>query len=207
MNNAIAFFDFDGTITCKDTMFEVIRFQKGKKSFYFGLIKLSPWLIALKLGFISGAVAKEKLLAHFFKGLPITDFQRQCDAFIKDRLPQLIRPLALQAIQDHKKKQTTVVIVSASAQNWIEGWCTQYQIQCIATKLETKEGLLTGRIDGKNCNGAEKVQRIKALFQLESYKTIWAYGDSKGDKPMLSLAAFARYKPFRSKPAGQHPEP
>ncbi|HTN05781.1 HAD-IB family hydrolase [Agriterribacter sp.] len=197
MKNAIAFFDFDGTITCKDTLFEIIKYQKGKRALYVGLIKLSPWLIAMKLRIISNAATKEKVLTFFFKDTPLQDFQRKCDEFITRKLPRLIRPDALQEINKHKQNNTTVVIVTASAENWIEGWCGQNHIKCIATKLEIKDGSITGKIDGKNCNGVEKVKRIKTLFQLEEYETIFAYGDTKGDKPMLSLAAFAYYKPFR----------
>ena len=197
MKNAIAFFDFDGTITYKDTLFEIIKYQKGNRALYLGLVKLSPWLIAMKLGIISNSAAKEKLLTFFFKDTPLQDFQRKCDEFIEKELPRLIRPGALREIHKNKQNNTTVVIVTASAENWTAGWCRKNDIQCIATKLEIKDGRITGRIDGKNCNDIEKVNRIKELFRLDEYETILAYGDTKGDKPMLSLAASAYYKPFR----------
>lgn len=199
MSNAIAFFDFDGTITCKDTLFEIIKYQKGKRALYLGLVKLSPWLIAMKLRIISNAATKEKMLSFFFKDISLQDFQRKCDSFIAKELPRLIRPEALREINKHKRNNTTVVIVTASAENWTAGWCRQNNISCIATKLEIKDGRITGKIDGKNCNGIEKVNRIKAHYRLDAYNTVLAYGDTKGDKPMLSLAAFAYYKPFREK--------
>ncbi len=197
MKKSIAFFDFDGTITCKDTLFEVIKYQKGSLALYLGLLKLSPWLIAFKLQIISNDTAKQKLLTHFFKDTQFTDFQNKCNAFIEHKLPGLIRYQALQQIKEHLQNNILVVVVSASAGNWIEGWCKKNNIICIATKLEIREGKLTGKIEGKNCYGTEKVNRIKALFSLNAYETIMAYGDTKGDKPMLSLATFAHYKPFR----------
>lgn len=200
MKDGIAFFDFDGTITSKDTMFELIKYRKGKLSFYLGLIQLSPWLIAMKLRLLSNTGAKEKLLSYFFHGTPHSDFQNACNLFIQEKLPNLVRPEALQEIAMHKKNKITVVVVSASAENWISGWCDQHQILCIGTKLEIRDGVITGKIDGKNCNGIEKVRRIKERYPLHEFKSIWAYGDTKGDKPMLSLAAFPNYKPFRKKP-------
>lgn len=199
MKKSIAFFDFDGTITYKDTLFEIIKYQRGSLALYLGLIKLSPWLIALKLKIISNDTAKQKLLTHFFKDTQLVDFQNKCDAFIAQQLPRLIRQRALQQINEHLQNNTIVVVVSASAENWIEGWCKQNNIICIATKLQIREGRLTGKIEGKNCHGVEKVNRIKAHFPLDAYETISAYGDTKGDKPMLSLATFAHYKPFRGK--------
>lgn len=197
MKRAIAFFDFDGTITFRDTLFEIIRFQKGSCALYLGLIKLSPWLIAMKLRMISNEAAKEKMLTFFFKGSPLHDFQEKCNRFMEKQLPLLIRPGALQEINKHKLNNTTVVVVTASAENWVEGWCKQHDIICIATKLEIKENKITGKINGKNCNGIEKVNRIRAYFQLDRYDPIIAYGDTKGDRGMLSLATFAYYKPFR----------
>jgi phosphatidylglycerophosphatase C len=67
-HSSIAFFDFDGTITTKDTLAELLKFQKGKFKYYVGLVFLSPALILYKLGLISNHRAKEILLEFFFKG-------------------------------------------------------------------------------------------------------------------------------------------
>ena len=59
--HTIAAFDFDGTITTKDTLFDFVKFHVGSKNFYKGLIFLSPILILYKLGFIRNDIAKQKL--------------------------------------------------------------------------------------------------------------------------------------------------
>lgn len=197
MKNSIAFFDFDGTITNKDTLFEIVRFQRGSLNLYLGLIQLSPWLIAMKLGLISNSAAKERMLIHFYKNTLLEDFQKKCNQFIEQKLPLLIRPNALGEIERHQQNGTTIVVVTASAENWVAGWCQKMNIHCIATRLEVKAGKLTGKINGANCNGIEKVNQIKARFNLHDFDTIFAYGDTKGDKEMLSLATFSFYKPFR----------
>jgi len=98
-----------------------------------------------------------------------------------------------------KKEEVTVVVVSASPENWISGWCKENNLVCIATRLEETDNILTGRIAGKNCYGIEKVSRIREKFDLSAYTDIFCFGDTKGDKPMLSLATSAYYKPFRSR--------
>ena len=62
----IAAFDFDGTITTKDTLFDFIKFYVGNKNLFKGLIFLSPILVLYKLGFIRNDIAKQKLFAYFF---------------------------------------------------------------------------------------------------------------------------------------------
>lgn len=199
MKSSIAFFDFDGTITFKDTLFEIIKYQKGRCALYAGLVKISPWLVAMKLKIISNTAAKQKMLSYFFSNTPLHIFQTGCENFISEKLPLLIRHSALKKIKEYQQKGTHVVIVSASAENWIAGWCTDLNIACIATKLEVKNSKITGKIEGRNCHGEEKVRRIKEAYDLDAYDEIFCYGDTKGDKPMLSLATFAYYKPFRQK--------
>jgi phosphoserine phosphatase len=70
-------------------------------------------------------------------------------------------------------------------------------LELIATKLELNNGLLTGKMRGKNNKGDEKVNRIKANWDLANYSDIYVYGDSYADKPMMALATKSFYKPFR----------
>ena len=87
----IAFFDFDGTITIKDTLPEIIKFQKGVAAYYIGLLLYAPWLIAYKLKLFPNDKAKEKILIYFFSDTPETVFQEKCNLFADRILPGLIR--------------------------------------------------------------------------------------------------------------------
>jgi len=192
----IAFFDFDGTITKKDTLLEFIKFSKGNFRFYLGFILNLPYLVAFKLGIISNQSAKEKILRFFFHGMHAAVFKQHCEAFSKQVLPKLIRPKALEEIQKLKQNNIIVVVVSASPENWIEQWSQNLHLELIASRLEVNEGKVTGKILGKNCHGNEKVSRIRELYDLSHYRIVAAYGDSSGDKPMLQLASKSYYKPF-----------
>jgi phosphatidylglycerophosphatase C len=198
MSGKIAFFDFDGTITHKDTLLEFIRFSKGTVSFMMGFLVCSPWIAAWKLGIISNQAAKEKVLWFFFNGTKQEIFETLSYSFATQHLPLLPRQKALEEILLLQQQGFITVIVSASPRNWIEPQAAQLNMQLIATELELKDGLITGKISGKNCHGEEKVRRIKQQYNLSTFDTIYAYGDSSGDKPMLALATKAFMKPFRS---------
>ncbi|MBE7170941.1 MAG: HAD-IB family hydrolase [Williamsia sp.] len=197
MNKSIAFFDFDGTITTKDTLLEFIKFYRGEFNFYLGFLIYAPFLVAYKLGLIPNWVAKQKVLQFFFKGESIAQFQQRCEGFAAQKLPALLRPKALAEIKKLQAAGSTVVIVSASAENWIRPWAAQNNLGLMGTRLATKEGKITGKIDGQNCHGDEKVCRIKEKFDLAEYKEIYCYGDTSGDKPMLAIGTKSFYKPFR----------
>lgn len=192
----LALLDFDGTLTKKDTLFEIIRFVHGKRNLYAGLCRLSPYLLLYKSGMIPNWKAKEKVLTHFFGNMPYDLFQKKCEQFARERLPALVRKNALDVLRQFNDEDVKVIIVSASAENWVLPWCIAQKFECVATRLETKNGKITGKISGKNCYGIEKVNRIRQAIDLSEYKTICVYGDSKGDKPMLALATHAHYRAF-----------
>jgi len=193
----IAFFDFDGTITTKDTLLEVIKYQKGKAGFYTGFLLNAPFMAALKLKLISNQAAKERMLKYFFKGTDLKSFQQGCDSFIDEALPSMIRPGALDEIKKLKSAGFEIVVVSASPQNWIKKWSDANGLGLIATKLQSVSEVLTGYIDGINNNADEKAVRIKAEYDLSKYREINCYGDSNGDKAMFALGTKTFFKPFR----------
>jgi len=185
---AIAFFDFDGTITTKDTMLQFIRFSKGNFIFYLGLLLLLPVLIAYKIGLIANWRAKEILFSFYFKGMGIQEALRLGQEFSEKVIPRLLRPEAIQAIEFHKNLGTKIVVVTASFSIWVKPWCDLHQFDLIATGYDTRQDKLSGFIKGKNCHGDEKVKRINEKFNLVEFGEIYAYGDSRADIKMLNLA-------------------
>ena len=53
MKTKLAVFDFDGTITKRDTFLDFILFATGKSKFSFGVFILSPVIIAYFLNLIT----------------------------------------------------------------------------------------------------------------------------------------------------------
>lgn len=197
MRESIAFFDFDGTITEKDSLLEFIKFAFGRPAFYRGFLLHSPVLLAYKLKLISNHRAKEIILTHFFGGMPVSTFNEICQAFTARRMPELIRPKAMLEIEKLRKAGGRIVVVSASLEPWLQGWCEKQGLDFIATRMEVVDDRITGRILGRNCHGEEKVRRIRESFDLEHYQQIYCYGDTRGDLPMLALGTLRFYKPFR----------
>ena len=74
-------FDFDGTLTTKDTLLEFIRFAKGSGQMFCGFLLFSPLLILMKLHLYPNWKAKQQLYSYFFKGMNIDDFNALCTHF------------------------------------------------------------------------------------------------------------------------------
>ena len=184
----IAFFDFDGTLYKKDSLLEFTKFSKGNISFYMGLITLSPYLIALKMGLYSNEKAKIKFIRHFFKDYKYEDFYTLCCTFSLTKIEQNLAKEIYAKFLNHLEENHLVYIVTASIPEWVEPWSNQFGVSVIGTKIEIKDNLVTGNFLTRNCFGIEKTNRIKEIINLDEFDDIHVYGNGKGDLEMLALS-------------------
>lgn len=201
-NLSVSAYDFDGTITTRDSLFEFLGYTFGKWRLRFELLLLAPWLVAMKLKLIPSGKAKERLLRRFLRGMSSEDFRKKCDAFAEVRGKDIMRPQAIESIRNDFANGRHVAIVSASVSDWVRPFFARSsgdkQIDVLCTELEIIDGRLTGKFATPNCRGEEKVRRLEAFYGsgLSGYLYA-AYGDTKGDLPMLNESKHPHYKPWR----------
>ncbi len=183
----IAFFDFDGTITRGDSFALFLRFVLGKK-FYIKMLQNLPTLIAYKFHIIDNSTAKQNVLYSCFKDMQVEALQAYCFAF-REKLESFCKDSALEKIRWHKQQGHTIVLVSASFEEYLRPLCMHWGIDLLATTMAVENNKLTGKFLQPNCYGPEKERRIKANYNLAQYEHIYVYGDTKGDKEMLALAS------------------
>lgn len=193
----IAAFDFDGTITRKDTLIEFLRFVGGSARFYAVFALYTPLLILMKLKLYSNQKAKQKIFAHYFKGMQIEQFDDLCLRFFEQKGQSLIYLDAKAQIAKHREQGDEVVIISASIENWVCHFAKALKAdKLLATKVEVQEGMLTGRFLTANCYGKEKVNRLLSAYPERDKYNLIAYGDSRGDKELLQFADEQHYRQF-----------
>ena len=197
--STIAFFDFDGTITSQDSLACFLKETLGIPRFYMGVLSMMPILLAYKLKLLSNHDAKEKFIAHYFKGWKIDDFKKSADSYSQNGIDCIVRPDAREKLKWHQDQGHKVVVVSASIESWLQLWCDNNKYELIGTKLEIKNGEVTGKFSTRNCYGQEKVNRITNKYSLEDYKDIYAYGDSRGDQEMIAISNHPNYRQFKLK--------
>ena len=184
----IAVFDFDGTITQKDTLLEFIKFSRGKWRFYGGFLLFFPLLVAMKMRLLPNWKTKQLLFSYYYKGVSIETFNHWGKEFTLS-IDKTVRPKVIETLQEHKKRGDQIVIISASIENWIKPWAEKAGIDLIlSTQIEVADGLLTGRFSTANCYGQEKVNRLLAAFPNRNEYRLVAYGDSRGDRELIDFA-------------------
>ena len=190
----IVAFDFDGTLTTRDTLLMFILHAKGIDAFIRGFLYRLPLIIMMKMRLYPNYQAKQKVFSYFFKGMPLETFNSLCRHFAKKN-HHLLRPEGLKTLKEAQATGAEVLIVSASIDNWVQPFFPYVKV--LGTQIEVENGRLTGRFLTKNCYGQEKVNRIKELYPHREEYHLTAYGDSNGDRELLAFADEAHYKPFR----------
>lgn len=185
-----AVFDFDGTLLRGDSFISFARRSLPKRRLCAGALKALPWLVAWKLRLITSSAAKMKLFGFWYKGVPLDTFDRRGREYAAYIDTHLI-PATKDALLTHLEAKDRVYIISASLRNWIAPWAgAQGDIRVIATMPEIDSaGRLTGRFDGPNCLGEEKVARLLADPGFDPSLPLTLFTDSLADLPLIRLSS------------------
>lgn len=195
----IAAFDFDGTITQKDTFIDFAKSSLSTSKFIAGLLLFSPLLCLVATKLIEGGLVKEKLFSFWFKGWSKEDYHNAAEKYCSTQFDTLIRPKALDCIKKHRQDGHQIFIVSACTEEVLKPFAKRFgidEVNVLGTKTEFINNKLTGRFYGANCKGIEKVNRLKKIIPNRDSYIIFAYGDSAGDKELLSFADKGFYREF-----------
>ena len=118
-------FDFDGTLTHADTLLAFIRFACGPVRMLLGFALYAPLLVLMKLKLYPNYKAKQKVFAHFFRGMTLARFDALCTAFAQQS-EHLLRPAARSFINTVRPEAYAMAIVSASIDNWVRPFAELY---------------------------------------------------------------------------------
>lgn len=190
-------FDFDGTITTKDTFKLFLKYDAGALRYTLNILKLLPIFASYKLRLCSRHDVKAAVIRTFFTGRDAAALQAKADQFAREVIPGLIRPSAMAALVSRNHAPYTLYICSASISPYLKTWAKDNGIEnVLAVELEINNGQTTGGIEGYNVWGDNKVRRIADEMGGRPYELLEAYGDTQGDKAMLAAAKASFWRPF-----------
>jgi phosphatidylglycerophosphatase C len=196
----IVAFDFDGTLTTRDTYLAFLRWRAGGAGYALGVARLAPHLLAYAFARDRGAL-KAAATRMFLKGVHKGDLQADAERFAAGNAGGLLRPDALAAWKRHKAEGAEVIVVTASPTAVIAPFAERLgAARLIGTELEwDANGRCTGRFARPNCRAAEKVVRLREVYgddvELEA-----AYGDTTGDTQMLAISRKPGMRVFKEHP-------
>ena len=191
-DRVVAAFDFDGTITTSDSFRAFMLDAAGPARFAAAALRCLPWLIGIAPGWSQRGPTKARFLFAAMGPVRREALEAAAQRFVERRLRALLRPEMLARLAEHQALGHEVVLVSASPSIYLRMWARTVGIGTVlSSELQWRDGAYTGHLAGENCWGPEKVARLRAWWGERAPATLYAYGDSRGDREMASLAQHA----------------
>jgi len=193
-------FDFDGTLTIKDSFTAFLKWRAGPVRYAIGMARLLPAALAYLVHRDRGRI-KAQAVAEFLRGVTRPELEADAEAFAAEFGTKLLRPDALAAWRRWRAEGARLVIVSASPTFLLTPFAERLGAdRLIATELGyDDEGRAGGAFATPNCRGPEKIARLKAAFG-DNMTLKAAYGDTSGDREMLAMAEIKGYRVFTARP-------
>ena len=196
----IVAFDFDGTLTYRDSFMAFLGWRSGPVRFAAGLVALAPAGAAYLADRDRGRI-KAAAVGRFLRGLERQALVRACSEFAQSPLGRrLVRPDAEHCWQGWRARGARMVIVTASPEEVVAPFAERLGADVlIGTRLRfDADGRVQGGFEGGNCRGPEKVRRLHDVFGPALHLAA-AYGDTAGDREMLELADVKGYRVFHQR--------
>lgn len=197
-SSTVAVFDFDNTLTDRDSLLPFLFYVQGFWKTIFLLITLIPHFIRYVIGNLPRQQMKEKILRRFIGGKSLVEVKALGQKYVDQQLDRYLKPEALKRLAWHLSQGHRCLLVSASLEFYLIPWAKKHGFEnVLASRLEiTSDGYVTGNLVGLNCWGPEKERRLLAYFGSLKPDHIYAYGDSRGDQEMLQWAHYPFYRTF-----------
>lgn len=186
----IAAWDFDGTITERDTLGGFLVAFGGRRRFAASMSKRSAALARGVRDNIARDRAKELLIGDIVRGRTVADYEAAGRAYASG-LDRRLRATSMTRVEQHRTDGDELVIVSASLDTYLQPFAALHGfVHVIGVTLAEHNGVLTGDFARPNVRAEQKATRLQEWIDETGGGTvrIWAYGNSSGDDHLLAMA-------------------
>ncbi len=186
----VAVFDLDGTLTRHDTLVHFLLFCLRRNPAALARLWRLPFtLVRYALGLSDRGRLKASLVRQVLGAATAAQIGQWAVAFCIERLPGLLLPLALDALDRHRRAGDRLVLMSASVDLYVPQIAARLGFhETVCTGVSWTAGRLDGTLTTENRRGAEKSRCLRQLQARFPAATFAAYGNASSDIEHLLLA-------------------
>ncbi|WP_293682984.1 HAD-IB family hydrolase [uncultured Phenylobacterium sp.] len=196
----IVAFDFDGTLTVRDSYTAFLKWRTPPAAWVLGALRLVPAALAYLIHRDRGRI-KADATKVFLAGVSRERLEADAIAFAAQFSRSLLRPDAVAAWKNWRKQQVQLIIVTASPEEVVAPFARGLAADgLLGTHLAYDDrDRVSGAFGSANCRGPEKVERLRATYGPD-VRLKAAYGDTSGDTEMLAIAEEPYFRVFSGRP-------
>jgi phosphatidylglycerophosphatase C len=193
----VAAFDFDGTLSVRDTLVPFLARVGGRRRFAQVAAQLGLLGARRRVDVRDRDEVKAEMVRRLFIGRDEAELRRQGEIYARDLLANQLNPMVLRRLEQHRDAGHEVLFVSASLVYYLDPLARELGLQgVLAVEPAVEQGRLTGELTRPNVRAEQKALRLREwlgqrptgpLHEAE----VWGYGNSSGDHALLRLADHA----------------
>jgi len=188
------FFDLDGTlIKGQSQKIMLLHLWQKQRISFFTLLIILIWFLLYSLNLALSVPWIMVKVYRRLRGMKEEEFNDLLEKVVADEVEKKLFPEALKKIRIYQKEGYKVGIISTSLSSLVKILAEKLDLDfALGTKLETKNGVFTGRIEGRVLYGKEKARVAKSLASKEGWdlSQSYAFTDSFSDIPLLKLVGY-----------------
>lgn len=186
----VAAFDVDGTLTVRDCVQPFLVRVGGWRSVARAVLRRP--LVAVGAGLRRDRDRlKELVVGGVLRGRAVAQVEAIGEQFADEVAAGWMRADTMARLRWHQRMGHRIVLVSASLSPYLRPLGRRLDVDDVLCAEPLRDGdRFADGLDGGNCRAAEKVRRLDAWLKAAGLDdaTVWAYGDSAGDRELLARA-------------------
>lgn len=178
MKDKVIVFDFDKTLSYKDSLVEIFKSEMVGSKFVFRPIYFMIQVLA-KLGLLSREAEKTLMIKVLFHN-DEESFIRACHRYADERDLNPIYNIFI----EYSKTDARVIVLSASAQYFLEYLLREVNnVEIIGSTFSVREGVIEGMVRHPSGKNKRKIMDDMGILVIDE-----CYYDSKSDECLLPIS-------------------
>lgn len=183
-----AFYDLDHTILDGNSATHLVQEARGRGVMSQKQYRQAIWLSILYKLRIGEPTEMINRMLSWLRGLNEESIMQLSNEIFEETIKDTIRSDILETIQEHRANNGAIVLLSSATTPICKPVSQFLQMDdLICTRLESVDGIFSGRTIGKLVYGPEKKVRMMEFCQKQGFapEEAWYYGDSYTDRHVM----------------------